>query len=80
MRLPKPARPPDRPPQPSRSNTPIMPSIPLTTVDWVVKPTEKEKYEKLFDSLQPTNGLIPGNKVKDHGSLPSKELSLLFEC
>lgn len=32
-------------------------------IDWSVNPTEKAKYDQLFDSLQPTNGLIPGNKV-----------------
>lgn len=64
VRLPKPSRPPERPPQPSRSNTPVITSIPPSAVDWTVKPVEKEKYEKLFESLQPTNGLIPGNKVK----------------
>lgn len=32
-------------------------------MDWSVKPTEKAKYDQLFDSLQPTNGVIPGNKV-----------------
>lgn len=32
-------------------------------MDWTIKPAEREKYEKLFDSLQPLNGLIPGNKV-----------------
>lgn len=63
VRLPKPTRPPDRPPQPSRSNTPVITSLPPSAVDWSVKPSEKEKYEKLFESLQPANGLIPGNKV-----------------
>lgn len=66
VRLPKPSRPPERPPQPSRSHTPVITSIPPSAVDWSVKPIEKEKYEKLFDSLQPTNGLIPGNKVKKY--------------
>lgn len=32
-------------------------------IDWSVKPAEKAKYDQLFDSLQPTNGVIPGNKV-----------------
>jgi hypothetical protein len=41
----------------------LITSLPPTAVDWTVKPSEREKYDKLFDSLQPTNGLIPGNKV-----------------
>ncbi|XP_043796003.1 epidermal growth factor receptor substrate 15-like 1 isoform X2 [Apis laboriosa] len=33
--------------------------------DWSIKPSERAKYDQLFDSLQPSNGYIPGNKVKD---------------
>lgn len=33
--------------------------------DWSIKPSERVKYDQLFDSLQPSNGYIPGNKVKD---------------
>lgn len=50
-----------KPPPPS--NTPLITSLPPSAVDWTVKPSEREKYNKLFDSLQPLNGLIPGNKV-----------------
>lgn len=32
-------------------------------IDWSVKPTEKAKYDQLFDSLQPANGVLPGKKV-----------------
>ncbi|KAF5301331.1 hypothetical protein FQA39_LY10729 [Lamprigera yunnana] len=57
--LPKPVKPP--PP----TNTPLITSVPPTAgVDWTIKPTEREKYDKLFESLRPMNGLIPGNKVK----------------
>lgn len=55
--LPKPVKPP--PP----TNSPLITSLPPTAVDWTVKPSEKDKYDKLFDSLQPKNGLIPGNTV-----------------
>lgn len=58
--LPKPVKPP-----PPSNNTPLITSLPPTAVDWSVKPRERENYEKLFDSLQPINGLIPGNKVKN---------------
>ncbi|XP_075216266.1 epidermal growth factor receptor pathway substrate 15 isoform X2 [Lycorma delicatula] len=42
---------------------PVINSV-MTTSDWAMKPAERAKYEQLFDSLQPSNGLIPGNKVK----------------
>ncbi|XP_039277256.1 epidermal growth factor receptor substrate 15-like 1 isoform X3 [Nilaparvata lugens] len=32
--------------------------------DWAMKPSERANYDQLFDSLQPINGYIPGNKVK----------------
>lgn len=32
-------------------------------IDWSIKPSEKAKYDQLFDSLQPTNGVISGNRV-----------------
>jgi len=31
--------------------------------DWSIKPPERAKYEQLFESLQPVNGKILGNKV-----------------
>ncbi|KAJ8978712.1 hypothetical protein NQ317_015960, partial [Molorchus minor] len=57
--LPKPTK-----PAPLK-NSPLITSLPPTAVDWTIKPTEREKYDKLFESLQPLNGLIPGNKVKN---------------
>ncbi|XP_054278220.1 epidermal growth factor receptor substrate 15-like isoform X2 [Macrosteles quadrilineatus] len=42
----------------------IINSVQATLSDWAVKPHEREKYDQLFDSLQPLNGVIPGNKVK----------------
>nr|CAD7397628.1 unnamed protein product [Timema cristinae] len=46
----------------------------LLTSDWAVKPAEKARYDQLFDSLQPLNGMIPGNKVK--GLLMDSKLPL----
>ncbi|KRT82780.1 HLH domain-containing protein, partial [Oryctes borbonicus] len=66
--LPKPIKPP--PP----SNTPLITSLPPTAVDWTIKSSEREKYEHLFESLQPLNGYIPGNKVK--GVLMDSKLPL----
>ncbi|CAF4876681.1 unnamed protein product [Pieris macdunnoughi] len=49
-----------------------MPAMPLS--DWSIKPAEREKYSQLFDSLQPNNGFIAGNKVK--GVLMESKLPL----
>ncbi|XP_071054388.1 epidermal growth factor receptor substrate 15-like 1 isoform X4 [Onthophagus taurus] len=63
---------PVKPPPPT--NTPLITSLPPTAVDWTIKPAEREKYENLFESLQPMNGLIAGNKVK--GVLMDSKLPL----
>ena len=50
--------------------------------DWTVKPEEKLKYEQLFESLQPVEGIIPGNKVKGllmDSKLPIETLSTIWE-
>lgn len=52
---------PKKPPLPSHA--PLITSLPTSAVDWTVKPAEREKYEKLFHSLHPVEGMIPGNKV-----------------
>ncbi|XP_043472838.1 epidermal growth factor receptor substrate 15-like 1 isoform X2 [Leptopilina heterotoma] len=46
----------------------------VSSGDWTIKPTERAKYDQLFDSLQPSNGYIPGNKVK--GVLMDSKLPL----
>jgi hypothetical protein len=46
------------------SPLPVISSIPVVPVDWSMTPMERLKYETLFESLQPQNGFIPGNKVK----------------
>lgn len=69
--------PPSKPPPPSISPTPPTPlitALPPTTGDWSIKPSERAKYDQLFDSLQPLNGMIPGNKVK--GVLMESKLPL----
>ncbi|XP_050294330.1 epidermal growth factor receptor substrate 15-like 1 isoform X2 [Anthonomus grandis grandis] len=69
-----------KPPLPT--TTPLITSLPPSAVDWTIKPTEREKYDKLFDSLQPTNGVIPGNKVKNvlmESKLPFDTLGKIWE-
>ncbi|XP_065168555.1 epidermal growth factor receptor substrate 15-like 1 isoform X8 [Atheta coriaria] len=63
---------PKKPPLPSHA--PLITSLPTSAVDWTVKPAEREKYEKLFHSLHPVEGMIPGNKVK--GVLMDSKLPL----
>lgn len=43
---------------------PARPAPPGSNSGWAIQPAEKLKYDKLFDSLEPVNGLIPGNKVR----------------
>ncbi|XP_025996403.1 epidermal growth factor receptor substrate 15-like 1 isoform X2 [Solenopsis invicta] len=51
---------------------PVITSI--SNGDWSINPTERAKYDQLFDSLQPSNGYISGNKVK--GVLMDSKLPL----
>ncbi|XP_066150911.1 epidermal growth factor receptor substrate 15-like 1 isoform X2 [Euwallacea fornicatus] len=67
---------------PPVSTTPLITSLPPSAVDWAIKPSEREKYDKLFDSLQPLNGLIPGNKVKNvlmESKLPFDTLGKIWD-
>ncbi|XP_029905000.1 epidermal growth factor receptor substrate 15-like 1 isoform X5 [Myripristis murdjan] len=45
---------------PSLSNTASVPSEP----HWAVRPEEKSKFDGIFESLVPVNGLLSGEKVK----------------
>lgn len=47
---------------PVASTPPLVPAV-TPGSDWVMKPAERLKYDQLFDSLNPMNGFIPGNKV-----------------
>ncbi|XP_015585012.1 epidermal growth factor receptor substrate 15-like 1 isoform X2 [Cephus cinctus] len=60
---------------PQKPNPPAAPVITsVSSGDWSIKPAERVKYDRLFDSLQPANGYIPGNKVK--GVLMDSKLPL----
>ncbi|XP_076664292.1 epidermal growth factor receptor pathway substrate 15 isoform X2 [Andrena cerasifolii] len=71
-------------PPPKMGEIPVIPqknivnAVPVITSvsngDWSIKPSERAKYDQLFDSLQPSNGYIPGNKVK--GFLMDSKLPL----
>lgn len=73
-----------RPPPVPKMTQPIAGKAPATapTTDWSMKPDEKAKYQTLFTSLQPENGVLPGNKVKGvlmNSKLPLDTLSTIWE-
>ncbi|XP_029157988.1 epidermal growth factor receptor substrate 15-like 1 isoform X2 [Nylanderia fulva] len=71
-------------PPPKMGDIPVIPQKTITNAlpviksinngDWSINPTERAKYDQLFDSLQPSNGYISGNKVK--GVLMDSKLPL----
>jgi len=38
---------------------------PAPSINFLVKPEEKRKYDALFDQLKPVGGLLPGDKVRN---------------
>lgn len=67
---------------PKMKPPPVPKMIPVTATDWSIKPEERQKYQTLFNSLQPSNGVLPGSKVvgllKD-SKLPNDTLSTIWE-
>lgn len=61
---------------------PQVPKMVPVSTDWSIKPEERQKYQTLFNSLQPENGVLPGNKVvgllKD-SKLPNDKLITIWE-
>ncbi|KAH8413815.1 hypothetical protein KR222_008819 [Zaprionus bogoriensis] len=50
---------------PTRIQTvPVPASAGATSGDWSISVIDRLKYEQLFESLSPQNGMLPGNKVK----------------
>lgn len=61
---------------------PKIQSVPSSNEDWTIKPIDKLKYEELFESLLPQNGLLPGNKVRSvlmDSKLPLDALSKIWD-
>ncbi|XP_018113905.1 epidermal growth factor receptor substrate 15 isoform X2 [Xenopus laevis] len=53
------------PPRFHDSASPSLVGTAVTTdIPWAVKPDEKAKYDAIFDSLNPVNGFLSGDKVK----------------
>ncbi|XP_076341395.1 uncharacterized protein LOC143241949 isoform X2 [Tachypleus tridentatus] len=53
-----------------------------TVTDWAIKPSERKKYEEMFNSLKPTNDKLPGTKVKPimlNSKLPLETLGKIWE-
>ncbi|XP_011503696.1 PREDICTED: epidermal growth factor receptor substrate 15-like 1 [Ceratosolen solmsi marchali] len=49
---------------------------------WLISASERIKYEQLFQSLEPVNGLIPGNRVKGvlmDSNLPFETLGKIWD-
>lgn len=73
-----------KPPPVPKMTHPIPSKVPTTapSTDWSMKTEEKLKYQTLFTSLQPENGVLPGNKVKGvlmNSKLPLDTLSTIWE-
>uniref|UniRef100_A0A158R4P9 Epidermal growth factor receptor substrate 15-like 1 n=1 Tax=Syphacia muris TaxID=451379 RepID=A0A158R4P9_9BILA len=68
----------------SRCATPSLPVFGnVSCMDkWVISTVEKEKYDSIFDSLNPIDGKVPGAKVRPvllNSGLPSTSLAKLWE-
>lgn len=67
---------------PKMKPPPVPKMVPVTATDWSIKPDERAKYQALFNTLEPNNGVLPGNKVvgllKD-SKLPVDTLSTIWE-
>uniref|UniRef100_F7E467 Epidermal growth factor receptor pathway substrate 15 n=1 Tax=Xenopus tropicalis TaxID=8364 RepID=F7E467_XENTR len=52
------------PPRFDAGSPPLFGTAVTTDIPWAVKPDEKAKYDAIFDSLNPVNGFLSGDKVK----------------
>ncbi|KAM6919706.1 epidermal growth factor receptor substrate 15-like 1 isoform 2-T2 [Lycodopsis pacificus] len=65
------------------TNSPLL-SVSTTGPDsqWAIRPDEKGKFEAIFESLCPVNGLLPGDKVRPvliNSKLPLDALGKIWE-
>ncbi|XP_055359659.1 epidermal growth factor receptor substrate 15-like 1 isoform X2 [Betta splendens] len=65
------------------TNSPLL-SVPMITPDsqWAIRPDEKGKFESIFESLSPVNGLLPGDKVRPvlmNSNLPLDVLGKIWD-
>ncbi|CAG0896062.1 unnamed protein product [Darwinula stevensoni] len=71
-------------PPPDMGETPA-PAISMmmnSSTPWIIRPSEKTKYDQLFDSLSPVDNKIPGAKVKPimvNSKLPVDLLGKIWE-
>uniref|UniRef100_A0A4W3JMP6 Epidermal growth factor receptor pathway substrate 15 like 1 n=1 Tax=Callorhinchus milii TaxID=7868 RepID=A0A4W3JMP6_CALMI len=52
------------PPKFHDTSSPLLIVPPSTEMHWAVRPEEKAKFDGIFESLTPLNGLLSGDKVK----------------
>ncbi|KAJ8306406.1 hypothetical protein KUTeg_016951 [Tegillarca granosa] len=53
------------------------------SIPWIVTATEKQKYDQVFDSLLPVNGLLSGDKVKPvlmNSKLPTDAMHFVYKA
>uniref|UniRef100_A0AAG5DT52 Epidermal growth factor receptor substrate 15-like 1 n=1 Tax=Anopheles atroparvus TaxID=41427 RepID=A0AAG5DT52_ANOAO len=56
--------------------------LPADSTDWSMTPEKRQKYETLFESLGPMNGLLPGVKVRStlmNSKLPVDTLGRIWD-
>lgn len=65
-----------------KGEIPKVVALPPTNDDWSIKTVDRLKYEELFESLRPVDGLLPGNKVRSvlmDSKLPLDALSKIWD-
>ncbi|KAJ7986625.1 hypothetical protein DPEC_G00341810 [Dallia pectoralis] len=70
------------PPQFHDTSSPLLPGGVSVDSPWVVKMEEKLKFDAIFDSLSPVNGMLSGEKVKPvllNSKLPVDVLGRVWE-
>ncbi|XP_066479720.1 epidermal growth factor receptor substrate 15 isoform X2 [Tiliqua scincoides] len=70
------------PPRFNDSTSPLLPGGTPADIPWAVKVEDKAKYDAIFDSLNPVNGFLSGDKVKPvllNSKLPVDVLGRVWE-